>query len=305
MPQRRFFVSSGGRHPVEVQSATTPRLRMGWRVAIAGCLQLLLGIGAYAGEALTAESASLTSPPRMRIVASEFGVKEADIRAVLTSTSQELWRFFPSMTLEPIVIMHGGPITEFKRSDRHEIVVRLLTHDRLWCQYAYQFAHEFGHVLCGGQPGYQGNQWFEETLCETSSLFVLRAMARTWQHAPPYPHWSEYRDALRAYADEIIRSRTQLRDIHARGLAAFYRDHHQELEQQPNDRERNGAMAIVLLFLFEEQPEQWEAIRWLNQGPNPEGLSFEAYLRRWHNAAPPPRREFIATIAQLFGYSLR
>ncbi|MCP6756902.1 hypothetical protein NL533_35270, partial [Klebsiella pneumoniae] len=80
-----------------------------------------------------------------------------------------------------------------QRNDAREIVLKLDTSNTFWSQYAYQFAHEFCHVLCGYREDDPGTQWFEETLCETASLFVLRAMAREWKTAPPYPHWKDYR----------------------------------------------------------------------------------------------------------------
>ena len=36
------------------------------------------------------------------------------------------------------------------------------------------------------------NSWLEESLCETASLFTLRAMSRSWSIAPPYPAWKNY-----------------------------------------------------------------------------------------------------------------
>ena len=115
---------------------------------------------------------------------------------MLDSAGRELGQFFPDYKIEPIVVTrgHSGPITLFHRNDRGEIVVRLDTEKTYWSQYAYQFAHEFCHVLCGFKPGYEGNKWFEETLCETASLYVMRGMSRTWKTSPPYANWKDYRD---------------------------------------------------------------------------------------------------------------
>jgi hypothetical protein len=170
-------------------------------------------------------------------------------------------RSFRITRIEPIVVTRGrnGPITLYQRNDRGEIVIRLDTEQTYWSQYSYQFAHEFCHVLCGYRDADRRNKWFEETLCETASLFAMRAMARTWKESAPYAHWRDYRDALRNYADDVIRKRDLIHEIHARGLPEFYRTHQAELESNPTSRELNGAMSIVLLHLFEEQPERWEA----------------------------------------------
>jgi hypothetical protein len=245
--------------------------------------------------------------PAYRVETDGFGAAEADIRAVLDSAARELWRFFPDREIEPIVVERGrrGPITLYRRNPQGEIVMRLDTESTYWCQYVYQFAHELCHVLCGLSEATEGpNKWFEETLCETASLFVLRAMARSWKDAPPYAHWANYRDALRSYADDVIRRRDALEEVHARGMAAFYQAHRERLEEEACDRDFNGAMAVVLLHWFEREPERWEAIGWLNHAASsaPRGESFEAYLRRWHDAAPERHREFIRRIAALYGF---
>ena len=132
-------------------------------------------------------------PPVFRVETDGFDASEADIRAVLDSTARELWQRFPDYTIEPLVVARGrsGPITLFRRNDRGEIVIRLDTEKTYWSQYAYQFAHEFCHVLCGLKAGDQRNKWFEETLCETASLYAMRAMSRTWKTSPPYANWKD------------------------------------------------------------------------------------------------------------------
>ena len=261
----------------------------------------------HAIRAADHDSGKPASRPVLRIETEGFEAGEADIRAVLDSAGQELWRFFPDDKLEPIVVVRGheGPITLFQRNDRGEIVVRLDTEKTYWSQYAYQFAHELTHVLCGFREGYQGNQWFEETVCETGSLYVLRAMSRTWKTAPPYENWKDYRDSLRSYADDVIRGRDKASEIYAHGLSAFYLAHKSVLQQQPNVRELNGAMALVLLHLLEESPERWEAVRWLNSGRTGASETFPAYLQRWHDAVPERHRDFVERIADLYGVALK
>lgn len=244
--------------------------------------------------------------PTFRVEADGFSASEADIRAVVESTGRELWRFFPGYRIEPFVIMRGrgGPVVLFERNSCGEIVIQLDTQRTYWSQYAYQFAHEFCHILCGLDEDTHKNKWFEETLCETASLFALRAMAEAWADDPPYPHWREFRHALRKYADDVIAKRDGIRETHGRGMASFYLAHQAELEQSPGLRELNGAMSIVLLRLFEQQPEHWEAVRWLNASGSPKGETFQEHLRRWRDAAPNRHKPFIRRIADLYGIEI-
>ena len=244
-----------------------------------------------------------TKMPAYRVDAGDFEASEADIRAVCDSAGMTLWRQFPEYTLEPFVVTRGrsGPIVLYQRNDRKEIVLKLDTGNTYWSQYAYQFAHEFCHILCGYREGDASNKWFEETLCETASLYTMREMARVWKEKPPYKHWADYRDALRNYADDVLRNRKEIAELQRLGLPAFYRKHEAELRKTATDRELNGTMATVLLRLFEEEPGRWEAVRWLNAEAAPKDEPFAAYLARWRAAVPERHRDFVDEVRKSFG----
>ena len=244
--------------------------------------------------------------PAYRVEADGFKSAERDIKAVCDSAAGELWRHLEPYKLEPFVVKrgHDGPFFSFVKNSRGELEILLDTGETYWCQYAYQFAHEFFHLLSGSGQRDPGNLWFEETLGETASLFTLRAMARSWKTKPPYPHWADYRDHLRQYADNIVLKRTGVSEIHQKGLASFYRKHSKDLRKQCCDREVNGAMALVLLRLFEEKPERWESVRWLNSGAPREGETFQQYLRKWRDAVPGRHKAFVDKLAGLFGVPL-
>ena len=300
------------------------------RVLLAGlCVGSVFFCRVRADDISIVKEAPAVAPRKMpvyRVEAADFDASEADIRAVCDSTGRELWRYFPDCQIEPFVVTRGrqGPITLFRRNDRQEIVLRLDTGGAFWSQYSYQFAHEFCHVLAGFREGDAIHKWFEETLCEIASLFVMRAMAKSWKNEPPYPHWANYRDSLREYADDVIRRR-DLSLIHKYGLTAFHQKHADELRRNPTQRELNGAMAVVLLHVMEAQPERWEAIRWLNaeaapggatqsdaasnepatEGPDkPSGKSFANYLARWHAAVPDRHQAFVRQFARLYGIEI-
>ena len=244
--------------------------------------------------------------PSYRVEAAGFKSAERDIKAVCDSAAGELWRHLKPYKLQPFVVKrgHDGPFFSFIKNSRGELEILLDTGETYWSQYAYQFAHEFFHLLCGSAERDPGNLWFEETLGETASLFVLRAMARGWKTKPPYPHWADYRDSLRKYADDIVLKRSRVSEIHQEGLASFYRKHRKELEKSCCDREVNGAMALVLLRLFEEKPERWDAVRWLNSSPTRQGETFQQYLGKWRDAVPGRHKGFVEKLAGLFGVSL-
>ncbi len=244
--------------------------------------------------------------PTYRVESRGFNNSPRDIKKLCDSAGRELWKNFDDYKIEKFVIVRGrgGPITLFKRNSKGEIVIRLDTGNALWSQYSYQFAHELCHVLCGFDEDYKGNMWFEETLCETASLFTMRAMAKSWKTDPPFKHWSGYRDSLRSYADDVIRKRTKVHEIYEKGLADFYKTNKARLTEEPCDRSLNGAMSLVFLKLFEEEPSRWGAVRWLNSKPSKKGETFQQYLNKWRNAAPEKHKPFITKVANMYGVTL-
>lgn len=242
--------------------------------------------------------------PRFRVQEGGWGSGGVrDISAVLNSAARQLWKQFPGYEIEPMAVVRGnaGPITLFQRNVRGEIVVQLDTGDTYWCQYAYQFAHELCHVLCGFREGGDDHKWFEETLCELASIYTMRRMAEEWEKSPPYPNWRDYSKALRSYADDVVEKREAL-DL--KQLAAFYAKEKESLRGTATQRDKNGRMAAALLPLFEEKPERWEAVRWLNAARPRGKASFGEFLKNWRDASPQKHRAFIEQIAEAFGEKL-
>ena len=236
----------------------------------------------------------------LRIETEGFEASEADIRAVLESATATLLPLVPAHKADPVLVKHGAesPITLFQRSPRGEIVVALNTGKTYWAQYSYQWSHELCHILCGCRDDARDNKWVEETLCETASLFALRAMARSWAEHPPYPNWKSFAPALRRYTDDVAASREKLTRA---TLPGFVNKHAAELKANPTARELNGAVAVVLLEWFEEKPSRWAAVHWLNTTPAQPGLDLDGYFRKWRQDAPPEHRATVQEFARLLG----
>ena len=263
------------------------------RQFLAGSLALLPVRGWAAGQA---------DGPRFRVGADGWGTAGLEeVEAVLGSAAGVMWKYFSAPERVPFVVLRGrdGPIVHYQRNVMGEIVMKLDTQDYLWCQYVYQFAHEFCHIQCGFQDkAWKRNNWFEETICETASLFVLRRLGERWLKRPPFANWRGYAPEFRRYAQSVMDSRSQVGDGH---LSDFYRQHREKLESTPRDRSLNGAMALPLLELMEGTPESWEAVAWLNGAPSPEGETFDAYLEKWRAAVPVRHRDFVGEVMRRFG----
>ena len=232
-----------------------------------------------------------------------WGGRTVDVEKVLYSAADQLWRYFPQRQLPTLLVEpKGGPITLYRRGPNGEIQVRLNTGNRLWAQHAYQFAHEFGHVLANYREGEHRNKWFEESICELASLFALRRMAERWQESPPYPNWKDYSAALAKYAQERIEP---ARLPEGTTLAQWYQQHAAALAANPVMRDKNTVVATALLPLFEQRPEHWEAIGYLNLDRPDSSQTFRAYLVQWQSHAPASHQPFISDVARQFGLDLR
>ncbi|MCX5684336.1 MAG: hypothetical protein NT049_11715 [Planctomycetota bacterium] len=250
-----------------------------------------------------AQAQAQQQPPKLVILkADEWNCGVQDVEKVLLSSSGQLWKYFPGRELPVIEVEpKGGPITLFKRGPEGQIHIKLDTGNLLWSQMAYQFAHEFCHILCNYDEKHMPTKWFEESLCETASLFALRRMADAWQVDPPYPNWKSYAPSLGSYAADRI-----AKDALPAGktFPQWYKENADALRASSTDRPRNTLVATVLLPLFEAQPEAWEAVTWLNKEDFSGNYTFADHLKAWRRQCPEKHRAFVTKVAETFGIDI-
>ncbi len=236
-----------------------------------------------------------------------------DIRAVVSSAADELWKCAGQTRLKPIRVYRRGdfPQTDFSHDILGRIRIGLAADDNRWAQFAFQFGHEFCHALAqhsevarrGWHPPQHVNLWFEESLCEGASLFVLRRMANTWTNHPPYPAWQSYAPSLATYAIErLARPEHQLPT--GRKFIEWSRENESALRVNATLREKNVIIARQLLPLFEAEPAGWEEACYLNLGRHDRDKPLSQYFAEWQAACPASRRAFVARIAALFGITI-
>ena len=144
-------------------------------------------------------------PLVIRVASDGWGdAGRSDIAQVLQSAGEAMAASFPGRAFPPIEVSRSSttPITLFQRGPAGEIRVKLNVEGPYWSQFAFQFAHEMGHIVCGFEDYPNPNLWFEETLCETASLYALGRMAAGWKTRPPYPNWKSYASSLQKYRDD-------------------------------------------------------------------------------------------------------
>jgi hypothetical protein len=250
----------------------------------------------------------------IRIQANAFGnATPADIAVVLRSTGSELFRYCPQTQLNGIDVYYRSnhPEIDSKRTPGGRIAMALSARDTHWAQYSFQFAHEFCHALANYADSSQQtitdlrnpNLWLEESLCETASLFSLRAMSRSWEINPPSP-------ALRGYAPwftDYVKQRLALPGYRlpaGTSFSVWFRQHQPALRQDADHRDWNTIIATQLLPIFESEPAGWESVTSLNRGPANGRQTLSEHFAQWRANCPDHLRPFVSKLAAVFGVIL-
>jgi hypothetical protein len=250
----------------------------------------------------------------IRVQAKAFGnANPADITMVLRSTASELFRYCPHTQLAGIDVYYRAdhPEIDSKRTPAGRIAMALSARDTHWAQYSFQFGHEFCHALANYANNSRqtipdtpnANLWLEESLCETASLFCLRAMSSMWQVSPPYPAFRAYAPWLADYAQQ----RLALPEHHlptAASFANWFRQHQPALRTDANQRDWNAIIAAQLLPIFEAEPAGWEAVTFLNRSSSNEQESLSKRFAQWCANCPNRLRPFVSKLAAVFGVRL-
>lgn len=233
----------------------------------------------------------------------------AEVRAVALSAASELWQHCPGQRIKPIRIYHRTdfPQTDFSHDWRGRIRVGLHCEDTRWAQMAFQFGHEFCHTLAqhstvaarGWHPARHANLWFEESLCEASSLFVLHRLAATWQQNAPYETWRSLAPEMGKFAaDRLAQPERQLPADTT--FLAWFRANEASMRENPVLRDKEVIVARQMLPLFEAEPAGWMAACYLNLGARQQGKSLSQHFSEWQNNSPQALRPFLGRLTSLF-----
>ncbi|MDQ1770109.1 hypothetical protein GQR60_14410 [Labilibaculum sp. A4] len=213
-----------------------------------------------------------------------------DISSVLNSVIEEFDRLIEDTSTRPLVIFNSeknqnsidyplfqiGPDFNF---------IFLHVKDTYWCKYAYQFAHEYCHHIIESNFKSKNTRfgWFEESICELASIFILKKMAESWKIKPPYPNWKDYSAALSDYADEILNRKSNSIDEY---LGSWINQNLSTLYENCENREINCAIATNLYDTFQAEHELWGLIPFLAKIKVHNEMTWKEYLETWEDILP-------------------
>jgi hypothetical protein len=167
------------------------------------------------------------------------------------------------------------------------IIVIVGTRD--WCNLAYQFGHELGHVLCNSwEPDAKPLnpcQWIEEALVEAFSLRGLGLLADDWAHAPPFSNDAAYAGSIRNYRGTILASyqaTARDQDVTA-GFGSWFKTHEAYLREHGGLDAAHGAVS-TMLDLLQSDAAMIADMGALNRWPGRSGVPLHDYLNLWEKS---------------------
>ena len=177
--------------------------------------------------------------------------------------------------------------------DRRPYEIRINAQGNGWSQYAYQFAHELCHVMTNFDRAREHrHKWFEESLCEMASLFVLYRLADVWAANPP-AGIAASRSFAPVHADYARDVELKYPAVPHSELPRWLEANIGGMEASSTERDLNGVVAVALLGFFRHDPTLWRDCAWLNHwDPSGDG-AFGEYLDSWEaclNGAAAPGR---------------
>lgn len=243
---------------------------------------------------------------QLSVLPSDWGNAQlCDIKVLLEDTASHLNQLLRIPFAGEIHVKAAPPNDAtprvFYRCSLHEpFVIQLATRNRLWSQYAFQFSHEFCHVLSHYESLRDNpNNWFHETICELASVFTLRRMAKRWLTSPPYPNWADYAESLESYVQERL-SRQEVQLPIGITLLAWLSSHEDELREDRYQRDKNSLIAYALLPIFESEPKGWNSI---GRFPNSQAR-LAVYLSDWYASVDSADKSFIVRLSDALGHTI-
>jgi hypothetical protein len=162
-------------------------------------------------------------------------------------------------------------------------LILLSSSENYWSKFVYQYGHEYMHYMINRpfKPNGDRFAWFEETLCEMSSLFVLKELQNMNSNEKIV---DEYRRHFDSYYN-LTTSNDNLVDVNS-DIGDFINLNHSYLVNERYDRKINRTVAINLLKLFISESSLWIYVKYLNKIDDDSCKSFSEYLDAWREQIP-------------------
>ncbi len=162
----------------------------------------------------------------------------------------------PHFSSRRVIVLHSDKEPMCCEVSTYHLIY-LNTKENYWCQWMYQFAHEYCHHLINGpfDGELAGLKWFEETICELSSMYCLNSMAEYCQ-ASRFQAYQRFAPSVQDYLGNLLHEEaTDVDPLHL-----YIKRNLHLLEQPEYHREIYRHIAGSILTLYLECPSLWRMI---------------------------------------------
>jgi len=274
---------------------------------VAGCYPMrrravLLLLGAVAGSLAARKSTGRPEPSRITLLNAPLEV-QGDWSKSLPSSAAVVISRMREICLAGVRLLSDRQPSGFRVENRTSGPPNIWLHNdasriawivvdiggNFWCQLAYQFGHELGHVLANSWGSDSKPrppcQWLEEDLVEAFSLRGLGKLAESWEERPVFND-QPYASAIRQYRRNVIESYEKIASNEMRdsGVAAWFRENRSALENQQALGIPGQAAVPTILHELETDTRNVEDIGALNRWPERSAVPIEQYMRLWERS---------------------
>jgi hypothetical protein len=160
------------------------------------------------------------------------------------------------------------------------------TEPHAWCQLAYQFGHELGHVMCNSWDHKSiprpPCQWLEESLVEAFTIRGLGRLAESWESDPPFQDGAAFAVSIQQYRKDLIDKYDQLTPDE--DLASWFHKHRIRLAGAGGESDAEGPMMLNILRELEANNACVEDLGALNRWPERSAVTINDYLTLWERS---------------------
>lgn len=200
----------------------------------------------------------------------------------------------PYFSTRQCVVVHSEDVPMCAKAGEQHVIF-LATKDNLWCQWVYQFAHEYCHHLIDGSllGEWSDLLWFEETICELSSLYNLNKMIEYCINNG----LQLYAPSVKNYLENLLTKNNGAYKLNAEG--GWYKQYEESLKKEEYKRNLYNAIAVLMYPLFVDNPNLWKLI--LNIGDIRSWASLEELFNHLEVNADESYRESLVRMRKIFG----
>lgn len=184
-----------------------------------------------------------------------------NIAHVLTLVRREFIGIFGAKVVDShptLIVLHhlDVPITF-----RAQNLIYLSSCDTFYLQHIYQFSHELCHFMVPSEVC-APYRWFEETLCEMMSWFILWRISRHPASAHIYEMGPLYGEPIQTYLFHCFEERYKTGN---EPISAYVSANLPYLRAECYDRKMNAAVAYAMFPMFCKYPELWGIVPHLGE----------------------------------------